>query len=266
MSDTQTPNFGFEIPDIGADSDAWGGLLNVNWSSIDTLLATFLPLAGGTMTGQITLPGSGTGSEAATVDQVDAVQTSVGIVAGDLASHEADAGNPHAVTAAQVLALALAGGVMTGQIELPGGGTGSEAITFDELTSEINTRAPVTDPVFIGLVTTVDLFITGVVTLKVLALDSDAAIPLSMDDASKKTIALDTNTTITVSGEVADQTVEVWITQTGGGGTATWVGVDKWVGGDEPVLSTNIGDIDIIALAVDSDGVTVVGQHIGVAS
>jgi len=220
---TQTPNFDFDLPDIGADSDAWGDFLNGNWTDLDVLLLTFLQLSGGTMTGQITLPGGGTGLEAATVD-------SVVTVAGDLATHEADVANPHVVTALQSGAIDKTGDAMTGPL------------------------------------TTVDLFLGAVVQMKVAILASAAAIPLSMDDASKKTIALATNTTITVSGEVADQTVEVWITQTSGGGTAAWVGVDKWIGGVPPILSANIGDIDIIVLVSESDGTTIIGQHIGVAS
>ena len=135
----QTPNFSFDLPDIGADSDAWGDFLNGNWSDLDTLLATFLPLAGGTMTGQITLPGAGTGLEAATVDDVDAV-------GGALTAHLADVANPHVVTAAQVSALALAGGTMTGQIILPGGATGLEAETADA----VALKAPLASPTLTG--------------------------------------------------------------------------------------------------------------------
>ena len=61
---------------------------------------------GDTMTGQLTLPGGGTGSEAATVDQVTAVDTA---------------------------SVAKAGDTMTGQLTLPGGGTGSEAATVDQV-------------------------------------------------------------------------------------------------------------------------------------
>ncbi len=88
---------------------------------------------------------------------------------------------------------------------------------------------------------------------------------MSMTGPNKKTIALATGTTITVADEVADQVVEVWITQTGGGGTAAWSGVDKWVGGSAPTLSTVAGEIDIIILA-GGPGPTVIGQHLGVAS
>lgn len=34
-----TPNYGFELPTEGSDDDTWGGTLNSNWSSNDTILA-----------------------------------------------------------------------------------------------------------------------------------------------------------------------------------------------------------------------------------
>ena len=61
---------------------------------------------GDTMTGQLTLPGGGTGKQAATVDQVTAVDTA---------------------------SVAKAGDTMTGQLTLPGGGTGSQAATVDQV-------------------------------------------------------------------------------------------------------------------------------------
>ena len=259
----QTPIHGFDLPVVGADSDAWGAFLNGNWSDLDTLLATditatFLPVAGGTMTGQITLLGGGTGNEAVTVDEAIAI---TGPVQANLDTHEADLGNPHAVSAAQALAVALAGDTMTGQLVLPGGGSGLEAVTA----GEVSLKADLIDPVFDGLVSVTDLFIAGVVTLKVDVLASSAAISLLMTGKSKKTLILDDDTTITVSGEIPDQTVEVWITQGSTGGTASWSGVNKWIGGSPPVLSQGTGDIDIIILSSESSAF-IVGQHVGAAS
>ncbi len=95
---------------------------------------------------------------------------------------------------------------------------------------------------------------------------SSNAVALSMTGANKKTLTLDEDTTITVSGEVADQVIELWITQGSSGGTAAWSGVDKWLGGTAPTLSTTEGQINIIILASASDGSTIVAQHLGVAS
>lgn len=97
-------------------------------------------------------------------------------------------------------------------------------------------------------------------------LTSSTGVALSMTGKSWKRLVLDHNTTITVSGEVSGQSVELWIVQGSTGGTAAWSGVDKWVGGSAPTLSTTAGEIDIIILTADSDGTTVIGEHVGVAS
>ncbi len=95
---------------------------------------------------------------------------------------------------------------------------------------------------------------------------SSNAVELVMTGSSKATLTLDENTTITVSAEVADQVKELWIKQGSSGGTAAWSGVDQWIGGSAPTLSTTAGERDIIILASATDGSTIVAQHIGVAS
>jgi hypothetical protein len=83
---------------------------------VDTGLATkqaslgYVPVnkTGDTMTGQLTLPGSGSGLNAATVSQI---------------------------TAAQASAVAKSGDTMTGQLTLPGGGSGSQAATVSQITA-----------------------------------------------------------------------------------------------------------------------------------
>ncbi len=39
MADTLTPNYSFVQPEVGGSIDTWGGKLNANWASADTLLA-----------------------------------------------------------------------------------------------------------------------------------------------------------------------------------------------------------------------------------
>jgi hypothetical protein len=68
-----TPNYNFNLPTVGGDDNVWGGLLNDNWSSIDTILwnvsgvasaalttttgdARYLRLTGGAVTGNTTFP------------------------------------------------------------------------------------------------------------------------------------------------------------------------------------------------------------------
>jgi len=60
-----TPFYHFALPAIGADQDSWGNKLNGNWSALDTLLhsisvgtGTFLPLTGGTITGNLSVNGT----------------------------------------------------------------------------------------------------------------------------------------------------------------------------------------------------------------
>jgi hypothetical protein len=65
MSDfTQTPNLGLYKPTYDADAEQWGAHLNSNADILDTALApggtTFLPIAGGTMTGPVALAGPST--------------------------------------------------------------------------------------------------------------------------------------------------------------------------------------------------------------
>ena len=34
----QTPNYKFTIPTEGGDNDSWGGMLNANWTALDSAL------------------------------------------------------------------------------------------------------------------------------------------------------------------------------------------------------------------------------------
>jgi hypothetical protein len=61
---TTTPNYGLRKPIVGADNDLWGGDWNINADTLDTQLkavsnlqVTYLPLAGGTLTGPVTQSG-----------------------------------------------------------------------------------------------------------------------------------------------------------------------------------------------------------------
>ena len=128
--------------------------------------------------------------------------------------------------------------------------------------------AKLAGPAFTGSVSMAgELQLDGVVqTPADIFTSSSNAVALVMTGGSKKTLTLDENTTITVNAEVADQVVELWIKQGATGGTAAWSGVDKWLGGSAPTLSTTEGEIDIIILASESDGSTIVAQHLGAAS
>jgi len=60
MATTYTPNYNLAQPEVGGEPDTWGGLLNVDLGILDTALKAVsnvanaaLPLAGGTMTGNL---------------------------------------------------------------------------------------------------------------------------------------------------------------------------------------------------------------------
>jgi len=75
-------------------------------------------------------PSTATPVDASNLNTMDA---GIDSVTDDLASHEANASNPHAVTASQVSALALAGGTMTGLLQFSG--TGHAGIRLNNLTT-----------------------------------------------------------------------------------------------------------------------------------
>jgi hypothetical protein len=62
MSDTTTPNYGFDLPTVGASQDTWGGKLNANWvaadSAIHTLASGYLPVTGGIVAGNLQVNGT----------------------------------------------------------------------------------------------------------------------------------------------------------------------------------------------------------------
>ncbi|MBS6883927.1 MAG: hypothetical protein KH195_11810 [Clostridiaceae bacterium] len=79
--------------------------------------ARYLKLAGGTLTGAVDMGGNAVTNLPAPVNDGDAARKAdVEAVDNNLTAHTGDTNNPHAVTAAQVGALPLSGGVMTGPI------------------------------------------------------------------------------------------------------------------------------------------------------
>ncbi len=154
--------------------------------------------------------------------------------------------------------VAKAGSTMTGLLVL----SGDPSAALGAATKQsVDLKANLAGAAFTG-----EVDLTDVVQTTSTTVTSATSIALSMTGANKKTLVLDHDTTITVSGEVADQIMEIEIEQGSTGGTAAWVGVDKWFGGDAPTLSTTAGEIDLIILQSRADGTTIIGQHVGVAS
>lgn len=130
-------------------------------------LSAYLLKAGGTMSGQITLPGGGAGSQAVTVTEATALAAAAVVpsllkTGGTMTGHItliAGATGMQAVSVTQMdAAIAAAippdlsgvllktGGTMTGQITLPGGGSGNQAISANELSASIAAHAAQPDP------------------------------------------------------------------------------------------------------------------------
>lgn len=132
-------------------------------------LSGFLEKTGGVMTGQIILPGGAAGNQAVHFNQMNTLITSSlvdyvkkdGSVAmtGHFTLFSSSPVNPLHAASKQYVddAVAIAtpdlsdflekiGGVMTGQITLPGGGTGNQAATANELASAIAAHVSLPDP------------------------------------------------------------------------------------------------------------------------
>lgn len=83
---TRTPNLSLYKPTSGADVNGWGDHLNFNTDTLDAVIltrndagSTYLPLAGGALTGALTLPGDpGAALQAATKQYVDGAVTRAG--------------------------------------------------------------------------------------------------------------------------------------------------------------------------------------------
>ena len=62
MSGTTTPNYSFNLPAIGGNQDSWGNLLNANWTAADNVIhglaSGYLPIAGGNISGSLTVAGT----------------------------------------------------------------------------------------------------------------------------------------------------------------------------------------------------------------
>lgn len=235
-----TVNFSWAYPTPGGDKDTWGAILNAAWDAADATVFSVsnvanaaLPKAGGTLTGQLSLPGGGSGGQAVTVAEAAA------LVTAGIGGHIGNTSNPHSVTAAQVGAYTIA--AADAAFAKLGGGTFTGSMTF-------SATATLSGPVVLG---------TQIVVFS-------GSISLDMSGASRKYLTVTGNCTVTLTNKILNQTVEMFITQSGSTGDITWVGVNKWIGG-VPILSNVAGRIDLVALTVLTDN-SVIGQHIGYAA
>ena len=59
MANVITPTYGFTLPEVGADTNAWGGHLNGNFTTIDNQMLSRTSVAAQTMAGVLNLPANG---------------------------------------------------------------------------------------------------------------------------------------------------------------------------------------------------------------
>jgi len=128
---TFTTNYNFGLPTVGSDKNAWGQLLNANWTSIDTLLKattdtsnTAVQKAGATMTGFLTLSADPTDAlHAATKQYTDAADTglSTRVTAAQLRADNAFANAALAQTTADGKVPSVGDTIKTGSMTITGG-------------------------------------------------------------------------------------------------------------------------------------------------
>jgi len=175
--------------------------------------------------------------------------------------------------------LSLAGGTLTGFLTLNANGTNAlHAVTKQQMEAADALKANLASPTFTGTLTAAIATFTSTLTASATALfsnivrlgtsslTSSTGISLPFTGASKKTLTLAHTTTITINNMTADQTVELWITKTTGGGTITWAvtgGTLKWKDNVAPTLTTTNNKVDLIVFVVAGDGSTVYGAHGG---
>lgn len=279
---TQTPHYSLYKPTSGGDKDLWGSHLNSNADVIDSTLfsnatasAAALPLAGGTMTGAITLAANAVANmQPVTLQQMTgqlpAPANTAPLMDGTAAigTSALYARQDH-VHGSDTSRLPLAGGTLTGPLTLAAdpaasmqpvtlqyyttnlpaavapsnsipamnagagqAGTGTNYARGDHVHPADTSRAPVTNPTF-----TAGLFEHQV------ALGAGTAIDLNAATVFSKTIS--GATTFTVSNTPASGTLASFILDltNGGSGAVTWWAGMKWAGGTAPTLTAAGRDV-----------------------
>lgn len=133
MTDSTTTNLGLTLPTVGADNNAWGGILNTDLTSLDALWAAIGNVAFGTAatktvgtaTGNVplfssanTLAVSVTGN-AATATTATTASTANAVAAGSVAPAGLSTGHPTWDTSSNLSAtgnLSLAAGVIVDEV------------------------------------------------------------------------------------------------------------------------------------------------------
>ena len=256
---TTTTNYSFNKPVVGGDEDAWGGYLNGNWDTLDTLL-------GGVTNAELSI------LDGATVTTAE-LNTLDGITATVTELNYNDITTLGTVEASKVVTADASGNVTFPDDEKAIFGTGSDLEIYHDgshsyvhdkgtgnLTlrgTNLQLRGNSTNELYVNCVENgrVDLYydnavkiatsttgvdITGGITEDTNTVTYASSIALSYSNGSIQTVTLTGNVTFTDS--LSDGQAIVLMLNAGASNTVTWTAVDKWVsssGNAAPTLTAN---------------------------
>jgi len=236
---TITPNIGLYKPNYNADVGSWGLHLNANADAIDTILGNsatagpYLPTAGGTMRGFITLAAQPTDTmHAANKQYVDTMAASG--VAG-VQSFNTRTG-VITLTAGDVTAVVPPAATAPPMDGVGAVGTGVAWARTDHQHPSDTSRAATASPTFTGTVTAPVVNATTVHETVV----AMAASNIDCATGSFFTRTIAGATTLTVSNVPAAPLVPSFVLEltNGGAGVITWWAGVRWAGGLPPTLTT----------------------------
>ena len=234
---TTTTNYSWSKPTVGGDEDAWGGYLNSNWDSLDTLLggvtnAELSILDGATITtGELNiLDGvTATAAELNLLDGVTATTAELNILDGVTA------------TATEINYL---------DITTLGTSEASKAVTADAN----------------GVVT----FDNGISEEYTAVTSTTNATTVNLQDGTNFSHTLSENTTFTfsnpaASGKVSSFTLKVVQDASASGYTITWPAAVDWAGATAPTLTATASAVDYFVFITHDGGTTWYGFTAGQA-
>lgn len=140
--------------------------------------------------------------------------------------------------------------------------------------NELSDYAPLASPTFTGTLAAAAANFSGAVGLNgattlndqvksgITSLTSSTSISVDMTAKNVQFVTLNHDATFTVSNEAVGHWVTLIVKQGATGGTGAWAGIDAWMGGSAPTLSTTTGEYDVISLFCPESGV-VIASHSG---
>ena len=243
-----TTNYSFKKPTVGGDEDAWGGHLNTNWDTLDTLLGgvtntEFEILDGATVTT----------AELNILDGVTATATELNILDG-VTSTTAELNILDGVTSTAA-ELNLLDGVTATTAEL-------NYLDISTLGLTAASKAVTADAN--GVVS----FDNGTVEESTAITSSSNAATINLRDGNVFTHTLSENVTYTFSNPAASGRASAFIlkvTQDSSARTITWPTSVDWAAATAPTLTATSGGVDVFAFITVDGGTNYYGFTLGQA-